>query len=100
MQKITRVGPLSLGKLIGGIAAVFGLIFGLFFTVFSLFGATLATFEGGGTEGLVGLVFGVGALIVMPLFYGVFGFLQGVLTAVLANLAMHFFGGLEVNIEG
>ena len=100
MQKVTRIGPLSLGKLMGGVAAVFGLIFGVCLTLLSVFGATIATFEGGGAESLFGLLFGVGSLVALPLLYGAFGFVQGALTAVIANLAMRLFGGLELTIEG
>lgn len=100
MQKITRIGPLSLAKLLGGIGAVFGLIFGLFFSLFSVLGFTAAAFEGAGGESLIGILFGVGALFVMPLFYGVAAFVQGLITALIANLALRLFGGLEVSIEG
>ncbi len=99
MRKVTRIGVLSLGKLMGGVGAVFGLFFGVVLTVISFFGASIAFAESGSWEGLFGLIFGVGAIFVLPILYGGFAFLQGIVTAFVANLAMRFFGGLEIELS-
>jgi hypothetical protein len=44
-------------------------------------------------------VFGVGAVFLLPIVYGIMGFLGGVITAVIYNLAAGAVGGLEVELE-
>lgn len=99
MQRVTRIGALSLGKLMGGVGAVMGLFFGLIFTAISLFGATMVASDGSAVESLLGLAFGVGALFVLPILYGALAFVQGVVVASVANVAMSVFGGLELEIS-
>ena len=99
MQRITRIGPLSLGKLMGGLGAVFGLFIGMIFTVVSLFGAAMMAAGSSGAESLFGIVFGIGAIFVFPILYGGFSFLQGVVVAAIANVAMRVFGGLEIQLS-
>ena len=48
----------------------------------------LATFMG----------FGVAAILILPILYGLLGFLGGMLTAALYNLVSGLAGGLEVDI--
>lgn len=47
----------------------------------------------------MGLLFGVGSVIFLPIFYGVLGFVFGLLTALLYNLVARFVGGIEVEVE-
>jgi hypothetical protein len=44
-------------------------------------------------------MFGVGAIIVLPIFYGVLGVVMGALTAALYNLFAGMFGGIELDIQ-
>ena len=99
MRKITRIGIFSLARIMGGVGLVFGLIFGAIFSLVSLAGVGLAFAEGSGAEGFIGLVFGLGAVIVLPLLYGGFAFLQGLLTGFVVNLALSLFGGLEIELS-
>jgi hypothetical protein len=39
---------------------------------------------------------GLGAIVVLPIFYGVLGFLMAVIAAWLYNLAAGFTGGVEI----
>lgn len=48
---------------------------------------------------LGGLFFGVGAVIFLPLFYGVLGFVAGLISAFAYNVIAGAFGGLELEIE-
>lgn len=97
---VKRIGVLSLGKVMGAIYGGMGLLFGLIFSFVSLlglaFGAALQ--DTGGFESMFGLLFGVGAVVLLPVFYGLMGFLAGLLTAALYNLAARFVGGLELEL--
>jgi len=95
---LKRVGPLSCGKIGGLLYGLMGLLFGAIFALFSLVGAGFAGSDLGGGM-LPGAIFGVGAVIMLPLFYGVMGFVGGVITAALYNFVAGLIGGLEVELE-
>jgi hypothetical protein len=48
---------------------------------------------------MFGALFGVGAIIALPIFYGVLGFLMTLLMAALFNLAARITGGVEVDVR-
>ena len=91
------VGESGSGKSVTSLA-VMGLIGGAIFSVFALFGSVISVADGGGAESLLGLL-GVGAIVVAPICYGAMGFLGGVLTAALYNLAAKFAGGIEIEVS-
>lgn len=98
MQTIRQIGVLSAGKIYGIIAGVFGLIFGAFISLFSILGASMSAMSG--TDGgPFMMLFGAGAIILLPIFYGVIGFLGGMLQAWIYNFATRFVGGIEVEIS-
>lgn len=92
---IRRVDVLSLGKVLGTLYALMGLIFGALFSLFAVLGAAIGS-AAGEEEAIFGLVFGAGAVVVLPLFYGLMGFLGGMLTAFFYNLAAGWVGGIVV----
>lgn len=99
---IRRVGVLSLAKLMGVLYAGIGLVFGILFALFSLLGggAMMASGAEGGAGGagmMMGM--GIGAAIIFPIFYGLFGFIGGLITGWLFNLAAGFVGGLEIETQ-
>ncbi len=97
---LKRVGVLSCGKIMGLLYAGIGLIAGGIFALGSLVGgvAGLAADDGGGA--VFALFFGVGAVIFLPVFYGVMGFISGVVSAFLYNLVAGWIGGIELEFEG
>lgn len=101
---IRRVGVLSVGKVMGLTYALFGLIVGGLFALFSFFGAAFGTAmaESAGEAGgaIFGALFGVGAIIFLPIFYGILGFLGGVLGAAFYNLVAGAVGGVELELSG
>lgn len=99
MRKITRIGIFSLARITGGVGLALGLIFGAIFSLVSLVGAGFAAAEGGGLEGFAGLIFGLGAVIVLPILYGGLAFLQGLVIGFVVNLALSLFGGLEIELQ-
>lgn len=95
---LKRIGVLSCGKITGALYALLGLIFGAILSLLSLVGA-MAGLASGEDEAVFGLFFGVGAIVFVPIFYGLLGFLGGLLTAFLYNIVAGFTGGLELQLE-
>jgi hypothetical protein len=98
MMTITRVGVLSFAKIGGILYAVLGLVGGAIFSLIAMVGgfAAAAASDGNGAGGFAAL-FGVGAIILFPIMYGVFGFVGTLIMAALFNLAAGMVGGIEVD---
>ena len=95
---IPRVGPLSLAKVAGLLYVVIGLIAGALFSMVAMAGAALGAGSAGGQGGAVfSAIFGVGAIILLPICYGVFGFIGTLIMAWLFNIAAGMVGGVEVD---
>jgi len=92
---IRRIDPLSAGKVLGLIYALISLVVGLFFSMFAIFGMAM----GGGDAVVGGLVTGLGAVVILPLVYGILGFLGGVFAAFLYNVVASMAGGIELETE-
>jgi len=95
MPKVKRFGAVSVGKTFGVLYAIFGLIPGVIFTVITLLGGILS----GSKWALVPAGIGVGAIIFIPIVYGLLGFIVGWLGAVVYNFISKRVGGIEVEIE-
>jgi hypothetical protein len=95
MKKITKISAISLGKLLGLMYGLFGVIFGAVITSISFFGQFVFQSELNNYD----FLFGLGAIIILPIFYGLLGFLLGLLTAWIYNLIARFTGGLKIEIE-
>ena len=93
---ITRVGPLSVAKVAGLLYVGIGLIAGVFVSLFSLAGAAMGA-GAGNDNALFGALFGVGAIILLPIFYGCLGFIGTLIMAALFNVATGVVGGVEVD---
>ncbi len=91
--KLRRLGVLSVGLLMGVLYGLFGLIAGLFITLISV--AVSGAFDQSG----FGFLFGIGSIIILPIFYGILGFLGGLIFALIYNLAGTFTGGIEMEFE-
>ncbi len=98
---VRRVGVFSCGKILGAIYAAFGLLAGALFSIFSLFGAMVGAGAGGdGFPGAaLGVFFGVGAIFILPIMYGLMGFVGGAITALIYNGVAGIAGGLELDLE-
>lgn len=96
---IRRVSPLSAAKVAGALYALLGLIFGALFSLAAIAGsmASLANDSGGGAA--FGALFGVGAVVLFPLFYGALGFVMTFIMAALYNLIAGMVGGVEVDVQ-
>ena len=96
---ITRIGVLSLGKLLGLVYAAIGLLFGIVYALFAVIGGGAMMALGGGDGALGGgmmMGMGIAAVFVLPIVYGLIGFISGLLAALFFNLAAKYTGGLEL----
>lgn len=96
---IKRVNALSAAKVMGLLGLGIGLVFGAFMSLGALVWGG-AAFAAGDEPGgaLVGMIFGVGAIILLPLFYGCLAFVGGLIQALLYNVAARVTGGIEVEV--
>lgn len=85
MQKVKKIGVLSLAKILGLLYAIMGLIVGAFLAIFA-------------PVGMGALYFGGAGVAIFPIFYGILGFIGGLITAFFYNLIASKVGGLEVEI--
>ncbi len=92
MKTIKSVSSKSIAKLSALMHAVFGFIAGIFFLLISL----LASNE---ESGVVALIFGLGAPIALPIFYGLMGWIGGYIVGWVYNLLAKRVGGIQVEIE-
>lgn len=93
-RRIKRVSPLQAGKMLGLLYACLGLLFIPIFLVASIGMAQLPEAQ----RGPFALV-GVGFALAAPVIYGVMGFIFGVISAALYNVAAKWIGGLEIEVE-
>ena len=93
---IRRVGVWSVARLYGALSAAMGLLIGLIIAVASTIGMTMA--EGDEPPFLAG-IFGAGAVVILPLFYGCLGLVAGAIGAALYNLLAGMMGGVVIETE-
>lgn len=97
-MRITHIGPLSVAKIAFVLYGVLGLIIGAIFALAAVFGASISA-AAGEDSAMLGAVFGLGAVIVLPLLYGTLGAGMGLFMAWLYNIIAGFVGGIEVRTE-
>jgi hypothetical protein len=93
---LKKVGVLSCAKMFGAVYAALGLVIGVCVAIFSLLGSAFGATK---QAGAFGVIFGVGAVIFLPILYGVLGFLGGALCAFLYNVISDALGGIELELE-
>lgn len=93
---IKSVGVVSVGKIYGVMTAAVGLLAGIVVAFASMVGAGMSGSE---ELGMFGPMMGIGAVIVLPIIYGCFGFVGGLIGAALYNLFAGLVGGVEIQTE-
>ena len=93
---VKRIGPMSFAKVTGMLYALLGLCFGAVFSLIALVGT--AVDPNRGLPGF-GVFFGVAAIIVLPIFYGVIGFVFSLIGAGFYNLVAGWVGGVEMDVQ-
>jgi hypothetical protein len=96
---IKRVNPLSVAKIAAVLYAGIGVLVGLVFALIGMAG--LATQFGAERHApaIMGAFFGLGALIALPILYGVMGFVFTLIAAALFNVAARITGGVEIEVQ-
>ena len=95
---ITKVNAFSVAKVAAVLYAGLGLLIGALFSLIGMAGmaGALANTDGGG---FFTALFGVGAIIIMPICYSIFGFIGSFIFASLFNVAAGMTGGIEVETK-
>lgn len=95
---ITKVSAISVAKVAAVLYAGVGLLIGACLSLLGMVGLTaaLSEVEGGA---FLGILFGVGAIIIMPIVYGMLGFIGSFVFASLFNVAAGMTGGIEVETK-
>jgi hypothetical protein len=99
MQEIKKIGVLSLAKIEGALGAIIGFIAGL---IVAAIGTAFWGFAGMAEAGVprgMGALFGVAAIILFPILYGILGFIGGAIVAFLYNVVAGVVGGVEIELE-
>lgn len=93
---IRRIGPRSAAKLVAAFHAVFGLLAGLLVALAWALGPEwgIPTLGGAAVASL-----GLGAILFLPMVYGLVGLLVGLLGAHLYNAIAGVVGGLVLEVE-
>ena len=95
---IERIEPMSLAKVMGAIYAVIGFVAGALFTLFALMGAAVGA-ASDPEMAWVAPLFGIAAIVVFPILYGVIAFVTGLVVSGLYNLIAGRVGGIEVTLS-
>lgn len=95
---VRRVGVWSVARIYGALSGSFGLLAGLCIALFSMIGAGLAS-QSGDVPRWLGPIFGIGAIVFMPVLYGVIGLVAGTVSALLYNLFAGLVGGVEFDTQ-
>jgi hypothetical protein len=102
-KTIQSIPVMPFAMMLGVISAVIGLIIGVIYALvfgamISAIPATTAT-TGVVNFGWLGVLFGVGAIIIMPILGFVGGLIHGVIVAVLYNFLAPRIGGIRIRFK-
>jgi len=89
-MKITKIKPKSLAKVMGAVYVVIGLVLGIFFAAGAPFSSDVPS---------PAWMYGMGAVIILPIVYGIMGLILGWFVAVVYNTVSKKFGGVEIETE-
>jgi len=87
---IKRIGVLSFSKMYALTMGIFGFIFGILIALLSLA-------ESISEDPLLSM--GIVAIVVLPLLYGLIGFVGGAFSAWLYNILAKWIGGVEIEFD-
>lgn len=98
---LKHIGVWSAARIAGALYAAMGLLIGAIFALIALVGGGLAAASSSqeALPAVFGVVFGAGAIVILPVLYGGLGFVMAALAAALYNLLARHLGGLEVHLE-
>lgn len=91
---INRIGPMSVARIAGALYAIMGLVAGIFISLASLVGAVVSEDR----SAIAGMIFGVGAVVILPVVYGCLGFVISLVSTWLFNALAGALGGIELEV--
>ena len=91
-HRITRVPPLQVAKVLGVLYVVLGIV--IFMPLVWIISMTTPE------SNPLGVGFGMGFMLILPVIYGCIGFIATLIGAALYNFVAGFVGGIEVELEG
>ena len=105
--RIRKINVLSAGKVVGIIYLILGIFLGLFLTIVPTMGPIMVrdpSMIRTGYDLIYDLIFGPmmlsgAAIILVPILYGIGGFLAGVISAFLYNLIANWIGPIEIETD-
>jgi len=99
-KTIQSIPVMPFALMIAVISAVIGLIIGIIYAgVFGVILSTVSHNTGVAGLGLLGILFGVGAVIIMPILGFIGGLIQGIIIAVLYNFLAPRIGGIKLRFK-
>ena len=94
---LSYVAPVRAGLVLAIMYALFGVIVGLMFVPFIIFGAVLD--KTGNAPPVPAAVMGLFAAVFVPIMYAILGFIGGVIAAAVYNLVAKWTGGFEFEVR-
>jgi len=94
MFRLRSVGVLSAAKVFAVVQGAIGIVIGFIFLMFALVGAAFMPAQQ--RLGMVGMIV---IAVLMPVAYGVMGFVMGTIWAAVYNLTAQAIGGLELQLD-
>jgi hypothetical protein len=100
-KTIQSIPIMPFALMLACISAVIGFVLGIFYAL--IFGAIFASIPTATTSGVnlgwLSVLFGVGAIIVMPIILFIAGLIQGVIFAAVYNFLAPRIGGIKVRFK-
>jgi len=101
MPVLKRIGIVSAAKITAVIGIVIGLIMGIIFALISTLFGSMSDIIGPGMLGGAGFgALGLLAIVILPIVYGIGGFIYGAVVAVIYNIIARIIGGIVLDFEG
>jgi hypothetical protein len=97
---IRRIGVGSVAKIAGLLYAVAGFLMGACFALLAMVGAGIGAASSDESTPLwLAPLFGVGAIVSLPILYGLLGALFAALGALIYNVVAGMVGGVQLEVE-
>jgi hypothetical protein len=96
--ELRKIGVASAAKVMGVLYAILGLIAGVIIGGISLVSAGFISSQNPDMPAWFGSLFGVGAIVIFPIMYGIMGLVFGAVVAAIYNGVAGVAGGIEVEL--
>jgi hypothetical protein len=97
-MQLRKIGVSSAAKVMGVLYAIIGLIAGVIIGCISLVSAGFISSQNPDMPPWFGSLFGVGAIVIFPIMYGIMGLVFGAVVAAIYNGVAGMVGGIEVEL--